>query len=715
MFSIVLYTLVMILCLPGSLMGVEWLPEKKTIIPDRTEEKITIDGVLEEAIWQRPPLNHEFKTFSPVYGRNLGEQTRVWMAYSQNALYFAFQCLDGEPGKIKTSVTRRDNIINDDWIGVLIDAMGSKQTSYEFYVNPSGIQGDSLNSAVTGTDFAPDFVWHSAGKLTDKGYNLEIAIPLETLRFKSGKEVRMGILLLRNISHKGMAGSWPEVQPGETDFNFMAEVVYKDLKYGLKLELLPNFTASLDRERLDSGEWGNGEKTLNAGISVKYGINSAMTAEATFNPDFSQVESDAFQMEVNRRYPVFYGEKRPFFMEGMDIFDFGIINGGMMISSVNTRNIADPRWAAKFSGSAGKLNFALLTANEKKDTWGILRAKYNTGSDNSLGILYTGRFLNGAANNAAGLDFQYRPFKNARINAAYLLTTEKDPAGTDTQNGHGFNAMFTYLVPKFSFWTTYEWYDKGFAMESAFMNRTGLSRVQVYAGPDFYTKIKSIPWLLRVQPHIQYAGLHDLFTGMDDTHWRAGIDFYFPRRGFLKLQYRREQEAWAGQEFKQDLFYAYATAQLTKWFNIYAALRTGDLIYYDPDNPFLGSGSQYTMGITLQPGIKLNLGFEWLYDVLYKPRSNGSTGAEKWYSADILNLQATYQFNRFFFLRGAVRYDGFQEKILSDLLASFTLIPGTVVHLGYGSIQQKPSWNNYQDFTNVKDGLFLKISYLWQL
>jgi len=712
--------------------AVELLEDGSIIIPDRTSEAIKIDGDLNENIWSKAPISEDFLTYMPVYGEKLGQETKVWMAYNSENLYFAFKCYDNEPAKIKTSISQRDRMFSDDWVAVLIDAMGNKQTSYEFYVNPNGIQGDNLNSAITGTDLAPDFVWESAGRITAEGYQVEIRIPLESIRFKSGKEVKMGILLLRNISRLGIGATWPRTEPGQTDFNFMAAAIYKDLEYGLKLDVLPNFTYSRNVEREDADNWGKSDVSRNIGVSVKYGISSAMTAEATIKPDFSQVESDAFQVEVNQRYPIFYSEKRPFFMEGMDIFDFGIINDGMMIASVHTRHIVDPGWAAKLSGSSGRMNFALLAANDqapgqawegdvnpdegKNAFWGIARSKYNLGSDNSLGILYTSRYFAGTSNNVLGVDFQYRPFKDARINAAYLYTRAKESPGAQDKNGNGFNAMFQYFVPRLLAWATYELYDDNFTMNSAFMNRTSISRAQVYLGPNFYIKTKAAAWFRRIQPYAQYSWLHDLDTGIDDTYWRLGFDMYFTRRGFFRFEYLIEKEAWLGQLFNKNYLFTIGTLQPYKWLNISVHYRWGDQIYYHPVEPYLGTGHQIGFELTFQPNIKLNLGFEFFHEELYR-----KTDDQKLYAVDIFNLQTTYQFNKYFFIRGAVRYDNYQDKLLTDLLASFTLIPGTVLHLGYGSLYERKEWLNNQwvpgqgSLVNMKNGLFFKVSYLWQI
>jgi hypothetical protein len=580
---------------------------------------------------------------------------------------------------------------------------------------------------------APDFVWESAGKITGEGYQVEICIPLESIRFKSGKEVKMGILLLRNISRLGTGATWPETEPGQTDFNFMATIIYKDLKYRLKLEVLPNFTYSRDVERENAHEWAS-DVSKNIGASVKYGITSAITAEATINPDFSQVESDAFQVEVNRRYPVFYSEKRPFFMEGMDIFDFGIINQGMMIASVHTRRIVDPSWAAKLSGNSGKMNFAVLAANDqslgqawendinpnegKETFWGIARAKYNLGSDNSLGILYSGRQFAGSKNNVLGADIQYRFFKNARLNVSYLYSQTKESAAEPNKNGHGFNAMFQYYVPQLNVLATYERYDRNFTMYSAFMNRTSISRGRFYLGPNFYTRIKGAAWLRRIQPHFEYAKLHDFGTGMDDTYWSVGATMNFTRQGWLRIEYLNEKEAWQGQLFNPKYFNSFGFVQLFKWLNISGSFRSGGQIYYHPEEPFLGTGHQIALGLTLQPNIKLNLGFELLHNELYQELNQIK---QKFFTVDIFNIQTTYQFNRYFFIRGTVRYNNYQKKLLTDFLASFTLIPGTVMHLGYGSLYEKKEWVNNRwipgqgSLINMRNGLFFKISYLWQI
>jgi hypothetical protein len=717
---------------------VESAPDGRKIFPDRVNETIKIDGVLNEKVWKNKGISEEFTSFYPVFGEVKEQKTTVWLAYDSENIFFAFHCYDPEPQKIKSTITQRDRIFRDDLVGIMLDAVGNKQTSYEFYVNADGIQADAVNSASSGTNVHPDFVWQSAGKFTEQGYDVEICIPLKSINYKSGEEVQMRMLFVRQISRLGTGISWPKIKPGQTDFNSMATAYYKNLKTGLKLEVLPNFTYSWNKTRANDAEWGNSETPTNVGAAVKYGVTSSITAEVTVNPDFSQVESDAYQVEVNRRYPVFQTEKRPFFMEGMKTFDFGLtlindIQIGSMGSAIHTRRIVDPGWAAKLTGSAGKLNFGILTANDQspeqtwgdisaadqgKDAyWGIVRGKYNLGSDNVIGLLYSGSYFGDNKNHTLGLDLQYRLSKYLRLYLNYLHTDTKYASDLQDKKGGGFNTILQHISPKFEAWALYERYDEEFNMNSAFMNRVGISRGKIFVGPNIYTKIKGLKGLKKVQPWFLYKRLKDLGTGMYDTGYSPGVNFYFHGLGVMEWSYHDEEEAWQGQIFRQKFFHFWLYTQVCKWFQTQIFIWVGDQIYYDTENPFLGKGPRGIFEFTIEPIQKLRLRLEWTFNKLSRKSDN-----EKIYSVNVVNFRTTYQFNRHFFLRGAVRYDDYEKKLLTDFLASFTLIPGTVLHLGYGSLYENKVWQNSQwlpgqgnHLLNMRNSLFFKVSYLWRI
>ncbi len=719
----------LLLVLPGCCGLIPAAVEDELIISPAVETPIRIDGVLDEEVWQQAPLSREFITFHPMVDRPLGVATDIWTAYSGKCLYFAFHCHDDRPGQIKTSVARHDNSSGDDWIGVVLDPLDNRQSSVEFYVNPSGCQTDGLTSAVDGSNFdpSPDYVWQSAGRIVADGYIVEMAIPLESLRYKSGERVRMGIIFMRHVNRLGAMGAWPELKAGASQFNAMTAIEYRDLRKGLVLEVLPNFTLNRDRVRVNDREWGGGTDA-NLGVSLKYGVTSSVTAEATIRPDFSQVESDAFQVEVNQRYPVFFVEKRPFFMEGTNAIDFGLVSGGLMSAAVYSRNIADPLWAAKVSGTAGRNLFAVLAADERLPAtaaggdhafWGIARFKRALGGDNSIGMLFSGRYAGDDRNSVLGADLQYRFLDNIRLTASGLFSSSHLPGEESDENGLAVNAMLQYGVPALDALLAYERTSGDFAMASSFLLRRGFEQLQFLLGPNLTPRRKRLAaWVKRVQPYVRGSLLHDLGTRMDDRLFRTGLNVYTKWNGTLKLEVRSGREAWNGASFRRNSLYAMAAARPWVWLSLQAAANFGDRIYYDSLVPFAARGQTLSLAAVVQSGVRTQVSLELLHDALARRRDDGG---EKVYGLNIANLTAAYQFNRHFLVRGALRWNDYERDLATDLLASFTLIPGTVVHLGYGSLYENREWqkDSWQPgsgrLLNMRNSLFFKVSYLWRV
>src|SRR5437867_9487322 len=175
----------------------------------------------------------------------------------------------------------------------------------------------------------------------------------------------MGVLFWRRISRSGVSSSWPDIPPGNWVFNRHAHLVFPELRQPRLIEVLPSVTYSINQLRATSDSWNGATGKSDVGLSAKYGITSSITLDATINPDFSQVESDAFQVQVNQRFPIFFSEKRPFFMEGMGLFNLAGSGGdGNMITAVHTRKIIDPAWGSKLTGTAGKFTFGVLNSSD---------------------------------------------------------------------------------------------------------------------------------------------------------------------------------------------------------------------------------------------------------------------------------------------------------------------------------------------------------------
>ncbi len=698
----------------------------------KNSEEIKIDGKLDEAVWQTPPLQEDFITFSPIYGEKLPYKTLVWTAYDSKKLYFAFRCLDPEPGNIQDSLTKRDNMFNDDWVSVAVDAVGNGQTTYVLYVNPSGIQGDSLVAAVGREDKSPDFVWQSAAGINERGYQVEIALPLKSISFKSGKEIKMGLLFRRRITRLGYIGAWPDIKTGHSLLDSQVKVSFKDLKKQLRLEILPALTYSNDRERITMDDWQINKNAAEFGAGIKYGVTSSITAEVTVNPDFSQVESDAFQVAVNQRYPLFYSEKRPFFMEGSDVFKFYTSANGFCPIPVHTRYIIDPAWGAKITGNIGKISFGILSAGDewpgspwdngvnpdegKSAFFGIARGKYSLGKDNYFGFLYSGREFAGTYNRVLGADLAQRLGNKQRINISLLHSLSgDDESGREGADSRSNNFTFSYYydTKPLGFSAAFEHIGEDFRMDSAYLLRTGVNTGHFWLGIGFYPQSKKMPWLKMVSPDFVLSYTHDLFTGMDDIYFKPALYFITTREGYLVLNYEVVKECWMGQEFNLGRFIVNASLRLNKWLKISGRYSHGTKIYYTGDPAYKGTGGDASLYLDIQPNRNLNQFFGFTYSDLFK-------AGEKIYDVNILYSMTTYQFNKYFFLRAVFQYDSYWKHLLTDVLASFTFIPGTVLHIGYGGLYENRRWQDdswlYRtgDMLECRRSFFAKVSYLFR-
>jgi hypothetical protein len=698
---------------------------------ERLDRAPVVDGVLNDDVWQmvQPLDTKDWRSYNPLHDESIPQQTTVWAAYDADNLYFAFKCDDPDPSKIKTSITRRDNIWADDWVGLSLDALGTGQMAYHLMVNPSGVQLDLLNSAAGGEDESPDYVWESAGRVNESGYAVEIRLPLQTIRFRGGRDVRMGILFWRRVSRTGVSVSWPALSPSTWVFDRNAVLVFGELKPRLPRETIPSMTYARSQSRELPTRWHGADDEADFGVSAKYGITSTITLDATLNPDFSQVESDAFQVEVNQRFPVFFSEKRPFFMEGAGLFTLaGQGNDNSLQRAVHTRRIVDPIFGAKITGTAGKFTFGTLTAldqaggrdlpegdvNREKDRWyNIVRGQYSLGPSNYLGALALDAEFAGGSNRVVGADLSWRVNATQRLSGFLLASNTRAPGAADSRSGIGAQAGYEYSTRRLVLVGSGEHYDRDFEMQTAFINRVGITSGWGFAQYSFYPPQAKLPWLRRISPFSFTQGGTDRNAGGDELLQVSGVQLRFTRQGFLRLDRFDGFETWAGQRFDRGNWRTFGSVQLYRWLSLDGQYMFGQAVFYDPDEPFQGRQRNWRLGATLQPSGQLSqtLGYQ---RVVF----DRADTRERVYALHILNSRTTYQFSRQFFLRAIAQFDSSRYRVLSDFLASYELRPGTVVYAGYGSLIEREDFVNGEwvlgtgDYRTTQRGLFFKASYL---
>jgi Domain of unknown function (DUF5916) len=690
-----------------------------------------IDGQLDDDAWSAAPLTTgEWKSYNPLHGDTVPQQTTVWVGYDKDALYFAFRCDDPEPGRIKTSITRRDNIWSDDWIGLSLDALGTGQTSYHLLVNPSGIQLDMINTLAGNEDTSPDWIWDSAGRIDDKGYAVEIRLPLQTIRFGGGADVQMGILFWRRISRIGVSVSWPALEPGSWVFQKHSKLGFANLEPRQTRELIPSAVFTRDQERVAPGEWGSADADSDFGISAKWGLSPTITLDATVNPDFSQVESDAFQVEVNQRFPIFFSEKRPFFMEGAGLFNLAGNGQGdaSMLYALHTRRIVDPIFGAKLTGSAGRVTFGSLTAvdqspgrttdpldrlNGEEKLFQVARAQLRLHTGSFAGAMATFTELAGRTNAVAGADLSLH-FKGSNNLRAFVLGSNTAD-GEDEGQGIGLQANYGYNSRRFGVMSQIEHYGREFVMDTAFMNRVGFTSAWGYTEYNFYPDKDRHPWVRKISPFIFVQGGRDRIQGGDDHVVVGGVRMSMTRQGFFRADRVIAQEAWRGREYEGGSWRANAEMQIFNWLRPSVFVAYGQSLYYDAIDPFLGKSLAARASALFQIGGRFSQDVEFSHNAFDRL----STG-ERVYTVNLLNTRTTYQFSRELAVRWIARFDSQRRRVLTDLLGSYDLRPGTVMYVGYGSLYQKRAFRDAQwidgegDYLTTNQGLFVKVSYLFR-
>jgi len=705
----------------------------EALSPVRVSTAPVIDGTLDDAAWQGPELSTgDWLTYNPLHGATISQKTHVWIAYDERFLYFAFRCDDPEADKIKTSITRRDNIWNDDWVGLSLDALGTGQVAYHMMVNPSGVQLDMLQTNSGGEDPSPDWVWDSAGRVTPDGYTVEIRLPLQSIRFKGGDVARMGVLFWRRVSRLGKSVSWPALKPNEWVFQHHAPLVFNMLRGRAPREAIPSVTYNGTVERTAPDTWGPFDNTTSFGASGKFGITSTVTVDATVNPDFSQVESDAFQVEVNQRFPTYFSEKRPFFMEGAGLFNLaGVGSGdGNMVSAVHTRNIVDPIAGGKLTGSLGRTTFGVLSAvdqaagrdleagdplsgHDKLFTVG--RAQVSLGPASYAGALLSTTSQGPASNTAVGTDISLTHRRSGvQMTGMALYTTTTAADGSHTQ---GLGTLWTggKSTRRYDAIGQFEHYDRDFRMDSAFYNRTGFTSGWGFGAVSFYPKGRA-SWIQRVVPFVFTQGGEDRVQGGSDLLTVPGIRFHLSRQGFLRADYVGGHEPWQGQEFRRGRWRVFGNAQVFRWLRGGGNYNAGYATYYDEVDPFQGRSRQLDAFATIQPDARLSEEIEWQRVDF----NRADTGADV-YDVTIVNSKTTYQFSRRLFARVILQHDSSQSRLLLDSLASYELRPGTVFFAGYGALRERRSFANgewtideLQPLRESRRGLFVKASYLYR-
>ena len=531
-------------------------PEKSNpVVIPKFEKPPVIDGKLDEEVWQRAAVLKDFYQIQPGDNVPPSKPTEVLLGYDPKFLYIAFKATD-EPDKVRATVAKRDNIFQDDYVGFYLDTFNDKRKAFEVFFNPLGIQGDGILTEGRGEDFSIDLLMESKGIVHETGFNVEIAIPFKSLRFEAGKGKLWGAHFFRRIKRfENELDSWmPFSRSIDSNLSQAGHLTgLEGISVERTLELIPSLTVSQNSRfvpsfdpparSIDPGRIVHEPVGLDPGLTAKFIPSSAVTVDLAINPDFAQVEADQLVVTANQRFPIFFPEKRPFFLEGIEIFQ-------TPITAVHTRAIVDPDLAVKTTGKKGRNTFGLMVASDngpgnlsaddrgalnacldrrlldpreicnsekfldKNAYISVLRLKRDVGKENSLGMLATTYDFIEKHNKVLALDGRFRLNQQTTVSFQTLGTTSRnfffDPndgvSRYRTGNGFGYSADYNVSGRNWG-WEIYgEGFTRDYRADVGFFQRTNsnFNFASLRYNSDPNPKKKIISYHIHTSSHIDY-------------------------------------------------------------------------------------------------------------------------------------------------------------------------------------------------------------------
>lgn len=752
----IVFCLLFELCLFAvfSLCGVEPLRAQETGQPAKTPyppaahavlnpaaSAIQIDGRLDEAAWGKAAVLEILYEWQPGENTPAPVKTEVLLTYDRHKFYLGFRCFDPEPHKIRAHLMDRDAIdtfIQDDHISFMLDTFNDERRAFQFRVNPLGVQADANFSELEGyEDFSWDAIWESAGEITESGYTVEVAIPFNQLRFakKAGPQTwgfEADRSWPRNVRHR-MSTHVSDRNRNCLLCQFNKINGIENITAGRNLEFDPTLTVQRTDERSDfpGGELETGKIKVDPGITARWGVTPNIILNAAVNPDFSQVEADVAQLDVNTRFALYYPEKRPFFLEGADFFL-------SPLEAVFTRTVADPFWGTKLTGKSGRSAFGVFLTQDRinnlvfpsnqgtgmasldDDVWGgVLRFRRDVGRNSTMGFLYTGRSGQDYFNHLVGADgfFRLSRTKTFSWQALYSRTDYPQAAAetmgqdVDPFSGYALYGEFRHYGRNMIYTLLYEDRGRDFRADFGFIPRVDTRRMLVSIHPVIWGKPGG--WFDRLGFQVWGQRITDHDNNQTDIEGRVGIGYNGPLQSVFQAFLISTKILYHGVEIERSFGSGYMEMKPRKGIWSWLYWEAGDAIDYA--NARAASLLLLNPSLELALGRHFNLNINHLYEHL-------TLKGDRIYLANLMQVRLVYNFNVRAFARVILQYsdikynpalylfpvDSREKSIFTQLLFSYKINPQTVLFLGY--TDSGIGTANY-DITRAGRTFFLKLGY----
>ena len=743
---------------------------------EREAANVTIDGVLDEGAWAQAAVLTGFSQFSPQDGIAAADSTQVFIWYSPTALYVGVRAFE-QHAAVHATLADRDKISADDNVQLLLGTFHDKRQAYVFAVNPFGVQmdgtivesGASFNSGWTPTlsgraaaDLSQDFVFTSKGRLTEYGYEAELRIPFKSLKYQSADLQSWDINVVRQVQHSGYEDSWVPAKRANASFLAQSGSIegLTGFDRGLVLDFNPVVTQKANGSPGPSG-WTYHRPPAQVGGTVRWGVTNNLTMTGTAKPDFAEVESDAGQFIIDPRQALFFPEKRPFFLEGLEAFS-------VPHNLVYTRRIVRPDGAMKMTGkvagtSVGYLSAAddpSLTTQQFRTVYNIVRAQRDVGGQSRLGMAYTDRVLGGDYNRVADVDG--RILFGGVYSGSFQYAQSYDKTRSTVRNAPLWEAIVARNGKRFGFRYTLTGIHDDFRAASGFISRPGVVHAAVDHRATWYadrgSALEAVTGDIVFDDTWQYSHFVHQGDAQDKKFhvsgsvglrggWNVGAGVYWETFGWdqaLYQNYRILSPAGdtlpftgVGRIPNRDYVFTFATPQWSTF--------SANLLYIGGQDENFYEWAQaninvVSLTVNARPNDRLRIGGTLAYQDYWRRTDHSVVGRNM-----IPRIKLEYQLTPSIFMRAVGEYDLNQTDDLrdetrtfypilingrpalasrshslhGDYLFSYQPRPGTVLFLGYGSvgtgIPDPTDRFNFQPIKRGSDYLFVKYSYLFRM
>ena len=702
-----------------------------------------IDGNLDDPIWEKAKLIELNIVNSPWNNKPSPVKTTAKIIENGEHLFVSFIAQDPQPESIQASLGDRDTKWGDDLVIVKLDTSNTRRLSYQFMVNPLGVQMDAIGNEITlETNTSWDGMWQSYGKITPQGYQVEIAIPYRILNFDGSEAIKTwAIELLRlyprdsrlRISHMPLDrdnNCWlcqaPEIKG------------FKQAKPGKKLMLTPAIVAQKDEFRdiyQENADWQSNNET-EAGLDVRWGINSNTLLNVTVNPDFSTVESDAGQLSINKTFALFYEEKRPFFTENADYFSSNF-------DLVYSRNIADPDYGAKLTGTQDNHSYGFFVTNDTQTNFIVpgntqsriaslneeshssaFKYRFDANEDLSIGAIGTLRESDSYHNYVFGIDSKYR------LDESNSLQVQVLNSDTKYQNNFTDSAFTLSFLHDSEYWSVnaaHQQIGAGFRADLGYMPYADIKENTLDLTRNFYGNDDSF-W-----QEAKVSGNYELKQSEKGEllERRSALSFSIdgPLLALFDVTLSHADKVGLRQDATKQAIDGNSSVFTENQANFHFDIQPSNKLYtavdlafgkkIDYDNNRLGDFKEIMANVTY------NLSQHLEADIFYTYSQLEADNAEV-YNASLIEIRLNYQFNVNSYLKlNVVRSDIEQNPLnnpsidvskrnvdfSSQIVYAYKINPQTVFYLGYSDYSFQD--DNLMSLKRSDRTFFTKVSYAW--